>query len=220
MQKILAEDEEGSLKFEMQDVYTVSETLCGAKEWLKEVVFDASEAENYFDSPDSLNDLQVGDYFLPIDIGGGTGCMTVLQLASKSPLSVNQIGPTISLEISGAAVDLAFNEWIKSYITQEEYSKDIDTLIRRICSDFTTEKKFCGQRDTWTVHNISGLKENRDKEFVGESLMIDMRFIKACFDRPLDLLEKELKRMLQEHPAIKARRITFVKLLRSQLIYK
>lgn len=47
------------LKFSMENVYTVSETLCGAKEWLKEVISDSIESEDPNAERNNIEDLNV-----------------------------------------------------------------------------------------------------------------------------------------------------------------
>lgn len=100
-----------NMVFGIQNVYTASETLCGVKEWLRDIIAEASISTDQ-EQTMNLDELNVskqslllqlnrtlklrqeGDCFLPIDIGGGTGCMTPLRLVGKNPLRVDQLGPT------------------------------------------------------------------------------------------------------------------------------
>lgn len=117
LQKAIAKHELKNMTFGIENVYTVSETLCGVKEWLRETVAESSSSTDFDPQTVNLDELnvstprfhgskdtkpgctneyalQIGDCFLPVDIGGGTGCLTPLKLVSKNPLGVEQLDKT------------------------------------------------------------------------------------------------------------------------------
>ncbi|RDW69336.1 hypothetical protein BP6252_08356 [Coleophoma cylindrospora] len=194
-------------QFAMENVYTVSETLCGSKEWLRNQVARSIWSDNVERPLRNIEELEIGDKFLPIDIGGGTGCMTVLQLVSKSPLRVNQITRTQSLAICGAAVDGRFRQWLLGHLLESEYTgDDYANLINRICRKFEDKKKKCGDsRGAAWFYDVTGLKESSEKRFDKSGLRISFKTIEEiCFDPVLNELEEAIENIFSLHSDIKA----------------
>ncbi|RDW80458.1 hypothetical protein BP5796_05156 [Coleophoma crateriformis] len=184
--------------FAMENVYTVSETLCGSKEWLRNQVARSRGSDTVERPLRNIEELEVGDKFLPIDIGGGTGCMTVLQLVSKHPLP---------LAICGAAVDGRFRQWLLGHLLESEYTgDDYANLINRICRKFEDKKKKCGEsrRAPWLCE-ATGLKESSEKGFNKSGLKISFETIEEiCFDPVLNELEEAIENIFGLHSGIKA----------------
>lgn len=59
MKKAIAGYNPESVVFGLEHVYTVSETICGIKEWLRETVSDLSATEGLVPQPTNLDELQV-----------------------------------------------------------------------------------------------------------------------------------------------------------------
>lgn len=82
-----------------------------------------------------------------------------------------------ALEVSGEAVEAAFEAWLRPRITSADYSGDIPRLVHHICRMFKEEKKDCGlpPRPGSTTWNISapGLQANRDKGFKAGYMKIE-----------------------------------------------
>ncbi|KAL2060581.1 hypothetical protein VTL71DRAFT_9222 [Oculimacula yallundae] len=202
MAKAIAANKLQNMTFGIENVYTVSETLCGVKEWLLDTIAEATTSIELDQQGTNLNDINEGDCFLPVDIGGGTGCMTPLRLVTKGPLRVDQIGPTQSLAVSGEAVESEFETWLRSQITSDDYPDDIPQLIHQICRQFKEEKKDCGiptglGSTTWNIR-VPRLQANPDKGFVKGFLKIDRRTIEKCFDPVFDILETSIEQVLRE----------------------
>ncbi|KAL5320456.1 hypothetical protein ACEPPN_011261 [Leptodophora sp. 'Broadleaf-Isolate-01'] len=202
MAKAIAANNLQNMTFGIENVYTVSETLCGVKEWLRDTIAEATTSIELGCQGINLDEVHEGDCFLPVDIGGGTGCMTPLRLVTKDPLRVDQLGPTQSLAVSGEAVESEFETWLRSQITSEDYPEDIPHLIHQICRQFKEEKKDCGLppglgSTTWNIR-VPRLRANPDKGFVKDFLKIERRTIEKCFDPVFDVLETAIEKVLRE----------------------
>lgn len=131
---------------------------------------------------------------MPIDIGGGTGCLTPLKLISKNPLGVEQLDKTqckgaglnrfhpsadsiIALEVSGDAVHAEFERMLRPRITKRDYPGDLERAIYQVCRKFKEEKKKCGASlgsgsKTWNCA-LDGLKANPRKGFERGCMKLD-----------------------------------------------
>ncbi|KAK0120220.1 hypothetical protein ONS95_011626 [Cadophora gregata] len=205
IKKALATNQLQSAAFAIENVYTVSETLCGVKEWLAATMDDEEGSLDFVQSTKNIAELSVGDVFIAADIGGGTGCMTVLKLVSKEPLQVDQLGKTKSLEVSGEAVEAEFERKLRLMITQDDYDGDIERQIKRICRLFKEEKKDCSPRlgnSTWTIE--IKLRPNPAKGFYANFMKIDRELLDGCFDPIIDTLKSAIKQILENISDIKA----------------
>lgn len=208
MAKAIAANDLRDMVFGIENVYTVSETLCGVKEWLRDTIAEAITSIDMNVQGTNLDELNEGDCFLPIDIGGGTGCMTPLRLVTKEPLRVDQLGPTQSLEVSGEAVQAEFEAWLRPQITSDDYPGDIPRLLYQICRKFKEEKKDCGlpPRPGSTTWNVPAprLRPNPNKGFGKGHMKIERSLLEKCFDPVIDVLETAIDEMLRRVGDIKA----------------
>ncbi|KAF4624696.1 hypothetical protein G7Y89_g13472 [Cudoniella acicularis] len=196
-----------NMVFGIENVYTVSETLCGAKEWLKDTVREATVSLDLVSDPKNLDQLNEGDCFLATDIGAGTGCVTPFKLVSKDPLRIDQLGRTQSLEVSGEAVQAEFKRLITPTITAADFPGDIPRLIYHICRKFNEKKKDCGltrhHSSTWNLQ-IPHLRPNPSKNFYADCMKIAYQTLDASFDPSLNILEAKLLELLEQFPEMKA----------------
>lgn len=119
--------------------------------------------------------------------------MTPLKLVTKDPLRVDQLGPTLCMDIlvlwgsyadlvealgvSGEAVQAEFERWLRPRITKKDFPGDISRLVYQICRKFKEEKKGCGcplrpRCTTWNLP-VSGLRPNPFKGFEKDCMRID-----------------------------------------------
>ncbi|KAH7346271.1 hypothetical protein BKA65DRAFT_273898 [Rhexocercosporidium sp. MPI-PUGE-AT-0058] len=205
MEKALAANQFENVAFAIENVYTVSETLCGVKEWLTTAMDDAGESIDLKAQSRNIDELNEGDTFVAVDIGGGTGCMTVLKLISKKPLQVDQLGQTQSLEVSGEAVEAEFRRILQLMISPEDYDGDIERLIDRICRLFKEEKKGCSPtlgNSTWNI-SVEKLRVNPAKGFYSDHIRIDRKRLEASFNPAVDILLLAIEETLRMRPEIK-----------------
>ncbi|KAH6714155.1 hypothetical protein BKA61DRAFT_56377 [Leptodontidium sp. MPI-SDFR-AT-0119] len=206
MGKALAANQLENIAFAIENVYTVSETLCGVKEWLTATMDDAEESIDLEPQSTNVDELSEGETFVAVDIGGGTGCMTVLKLISKNPLQVDQIGQTQSLEVSGEAVEAEFRRMLQLMITSEDYDGNIERLVDRICRLFKEEKKDCGPprlgSPTWNI-SVPRLRSNPAKGFYQDLMRIDRKRLDVSFDPAVDTLIGAIEEILKLRPEIK-----------------
>ncbi|TVY59197.1 hypothetical protein LCER1_G000355 [Lachnellula cervina] len=195
--------------FGIEDVYTVSETLCGVKEWLsKAVEEDLSMAVDLDPQTPNLDELQEGDCFVGIDLGAGTGCETVLKIVKKNPLQVDRLAPTKSLQVSGEAVEAEFQKRLRLLVTTNDYEGDYEQFIYYVCRRFREEKKDCGLplrpgSLTWNIP-APGLHADAEKGFDEGFLMLDRKImLEGSFDPVLEMLDFEIEQLLIKHPDIK-----------------
>ncbi|TVY50003.1 hypothetical protein LOCC1_G000105 [Lachnellula occidentalis] len=197
-----------NMVFGIENVYTVSETLCGVKEWLTTAADEDTSMPVDFDPQSSnLDEIQEGDCFLAIDIGAGTGCLTALRLVKKRPLQVDRLAPTQSLEVSGEAVEAEFQKRLRLLVSTNDYEGDLEQLIYHVCRKYREEKKNCGQPPrpgslTWNTH-AAGLHANDHKGFDKDCLRLDRIMLEESFDPVLEELEWEIAQVLVKHPEIK-----------------
>lgn len=193
-----------NIKFGIENVYTVSETLCGVKEWFRDAIAEAASSDDLIEGT-NLDELKEGECFLPCDIGGGTGCITPLKLVSKHPLRVDQLGPTQSLEVSGEAVEAEFEKLIRGLITKSDYPKDLDQLISKMRRKFKEEKKFCGEREVSKKLSFpaKGIRANQKKGFERGFISIEGYLLENCFDNVIEVLERALGKAIHDIPEIK-----------------
>lgn len=207
MKKALSDHKLENVIFGLEHVYTVSETICGVKEWLRETVSEFSAVEDSDSLRTNLDELQDGDCFLPVDIGGGTGCLTPLKLISKRPLAVEQLDRTQSLEVSGEAVEAEFERWLRPQIIKTYYPGDIPRLVNRICRMFKEEKKRCGLTSapgsTWSFE-VTKLKVNLRRGWEKGCMRIKREDLDKQFDPAIKVLEEEIRKILVRFPSIKA----------------
>ncbi|PMD33385.1 hypothetical protein L207DRAFT_535414 [Hyaloscypha variabilis F] len=207
LQKAITTQGLGNMTFGIENVYTVSETICGVKEWLRETVAEASSID-FETHTTNLDELNEGDCFLPIDIGGGTGCLTPLKLISKNPLGVEQLDKTQSLEVSGDAVHAEFERNLRPRITKDDYSGDPERAIYQVCRKFKEEKKKCGVSlgagsNTWNCP-LNGLKPNPRKGFEKDCMKLTRKYLEYSFDPVIDVLDRAIEKTMRKFPTIKA----------------
>ena len=80
-----------------------------------------------------------------------------------------------ALEVSGEAVEAEFECLLRSMNIEEEYDKDVERLISRICRMFKEEKKNCSPVTgilKWSIE-VTGLRANPTKDFSENTLKIN-----------------------------------------------
>ncbi|KAF4631492.1 hypothetical protein G7Y89_g6638 [Cudoniella acicularis] len=184
--------------FGIEDVYTVSETMCGVKEWLRDIVGEVAVSLDLVSNPPpEFGSAQCAD------IGAGTGCLTLFKLVSRSPLRVDQLGPTHC-----EAVKAEFKRQITPILMSADYLDDIPSVINKICRLFNEKKKECGtplspHSSIWNVP-VDGLRPDPSKNFLAGRWRIEREKLDACYDPPLDKLESKIGELLDEFPETKA----------------
>ena len=78
----------------------------------------------------------------------------------------------LALDISGESVDAIWDTWITSHISQEDFSGNLQSLLRTLRQKFREDKKRCGDpkygpgspSSYWKV-SAPGLRINKKKGF-------------------------------------------------------
>ncbi|KAL2069422.1 hypothetical protein VTL71DRAFT_14101 [Oculimacula yallundae] len=191
--------------FTNENVYAVSETLCGVNKWLQTVLNTKSRVRT---QPMNLDLFNEGDVFAAADLGGGTGDLAIMMILSKDPPQIHQIGRTQSLELSGAAIEAEFRCLCKKMLSPEDYSGDLSTLIDNLCFQFVAEKKRCSSRPgshQWHVF-FPGLLQNPAKPgfCFRDQLVIERTLLTSTFAKPINQFKSVLQAMKENNKSIKA----------------
>ncbi|EPE26544.1 hypothetical protein GLAREA_02457 [Glarea lozoyensis ATCC 20868] len=199
--------------FGIEDVLTISDTLSGVRQFLRQTVFyetgptDPRRAEIKQSLNENASETEINDVFSAFDVGAETACITVLRLIATSPVRVDQLGPTLSLPFSGDAVDNHFRTLLEKRITSTDFPGNIHWAIEKIVRRVEEKKQWVGRHatnDKLSRERVTGLRANPEKGFKKHVIEVDWIELERCFDPIIHQLEQQILATVVDYPQLKA----------------
>ncbi|KAL2831482.1 hypothetical protein BDW59DRAFT_169739 [Aspergillus cavernicola] len=143
-----------------------------------------------------------GESFVLLDAGGGTVDAITYKVASMLPLRLEReaVPPRGSL-CGSSYLNEAFEELVRSRLEGENYLSSIKRKIDRILDEFenNTKRTFDLSNHRWRgIVEIDGLRENKNKNFKADMMIIDRHDMGRVFKRCLDGVSRLMIDQLEE----------------------